>query len=301
AYRQWDALPEPMTSETVEQGLTFLGYFVMIDPARPEAKQAVAVSHHAGIHTVMITGDHKDTALAIAKDLGIWQPGDHCLTGVELAKLSDRELEDIVLNTTVYARVSPEDKLRIVDALKAKGQVVAMTGDGVNDAPALKRADIGCAMGITGTEVSKEASDMVLLDDNFATIVNAVEEGRTIYNNIRKAIYYLLSCNVSEIMAIFEAILVGLGRPLTPVQILWMNLATDGLPALALGVEPPEKDIMNRPPRDSKEGVFAGGVALKIIIQGVMMGILALSAYWLALFWGRSLVEAHTMAFLTMS
>jgi len=301
AYRQWDALPEPMTSETVEQGLTFLGYFVMIDPARPEAKQAVAVSHHAGIHTVMITGDHKDTALAIAKDLGIWQPGDHCLTGVELAKLSDRELEDIVLNTTVYARVSPEDKLRIVDALKAKGQVVAMTGDGVNDAPALKRADIGCAMGITGTEVSKEASDMVLLDDNFATIVNAVEEGRTIYNNIRKAIYYLLSCNVSEIMAIFGAILVGLGSPLTPVQILWMNLVTDGLPALALGVEPPEKDIMNRPPRDSKEGVFAGGVGLKIIIQGVMMGILALSAYWLALFWGRSLVEAHTMAFLTMS
>lgn len=301
AYRQWEDISEPMTPEAVEQGLTFLGYFVMIDPARPEAKAAVAVSHNAGIQTVMITGDHKDTALAIARDLGIWQEGDHCLTGVELAKLSDEELQDIVLHTTVYARVSPEDKLRIVDALKAKGQVVAMTGDGVNDAPALKRADIGCAMGITGTEVSKEASDMVLLDDNFATIVNAVEEGRTIYNNIRKAIYYLLSCNVGEIVAIFGAILVGLGSPLTPVQILWMNLVTDGLPALALGVEPPEKDIMNRPPRDSREGVFAGGVGLKIIIQGMLMGLLALSAYWLALSWGRSLVEAHTMAFLTMS
>lgn len=301
AYREWQEIPQKMSSESVEQDLTFLGYFVMIDPARPEAKKAVAVSHSAGIRTVMITGDHKDTALAIAKELGIWKPGDNSLTGLELAKLSDEELKKVVLNTTVYARVSPEDKLRIVDALKANEQVVAMTGDGVNDAPALKRADIGCAMGITGTEVSKEASDMVLLDDNFATIVNAVEEGRTIYNNIRKAIYYLLSCNIGEIIAIFGAILLGLGSPLTPIQILWLNLVTDGLPALALGVEPPEKGIMNRPPRNSKEGVFAGGMGIRIILQGALIGILALTSYWLALSWGRSLVEAHTMAFLTMA
>lgn len=301
AYREWEEIPQEMASAAVEQDLTFLGYFVMIDPARPEAKEAVAVSHSAGIRTVMITGDHKDTALAIAKELGIWKPGDNSLTGLELAKLSDEELKKVVLKTTVYARVSPEDKLRIVDALKANEQVVAMTGDGVNDAPALKRADIGCAMGITGTEVSKEASDMVLLDDNFATIVNAVEEGRTIYNNIRKAIYYLLSCNIGEIIAIFGAILLGLGSPLTPIQILWLNLVTDGLPALALGVEPAEKGIMQRPPRSSKEGVFAGGMGSRIIFQGALIGLLALTSYWLALSWGRSLVEAHTMAFLTMS
>ncbi|NLC76512.1 MAG: calcium-translocating P-type ATPase, SERCA-type [Clostridia bacterium] len=301
AYRVWPEMPQELKSEAVEDNLVFLGYFVMIDPARPEAKEAVAVSHTAGIRTVMITGDHKDTALAIARELGIWREGDHSLTGLELARLSEEELRQQVLSTTVYARVSPEDKLRIVDALKDNEQVVAMTGDGVNDAPALKRADIGAAMGITGTEVSKEAADMVLLDDNFATIVNAVEEGRTIYNNIRKAIYYLLSCNIGEIIAIFGAILLGLGSPLTPIQILWLNLVTDGLPALALGVEPPEKDIMNRPPRSSREGVFAGGMGISILYQGAIIGLLALGAYWLALSWGRSLVEAHTMAFLTMA
>lgn len=301
AYRVWPELPKELKSETVERDLVFLGYFVMIDPPRPEAKEAVAVSHTAGIRTVMITGDHRDTALAIAKELGIWQEGNDSLTGLELARLSDEELRQKVMATTVYARVSPEDKLRIVDALKANEQVVAMTGDGVNDAPALKRADIGAAMGITGTEVSKEAADMVLLDDNFATIVNAVEEGRTIYSNIRKSIYYLLSCNVGEIIAIFGAILLGLGSPLTPIQILWMNLVTDGLPALALGVEPPEKDIMNRPPRDSREGVFAGGMGFNILFQGAIIGLLTLSAYWLTLSWGRSQVEAQTIAFLTIA
>lgn len=301
AYRVWPELPKELKSETVERDLVFLGYFVMIDPPRPEAKEAVAVSHTAGIRTVMITGDHRDTALAIAKELGIWQEGNDSLTGLELARLSDEELRQKVMATTVYARVSPEDKLRIVDALKANEQVVAMTGDGVNDAPALKRADIGAAMGITGTEVSKEAADMVLLDDNFATIVNAVEEGRTIYSNIRKSIYYLLSCNVGEIIAIFGAILLGLGSPLTPIQILWMNLVTDGLPALALGVEPPEKDIMNQPPRDSREGVFAGGMGFNILFQGAIIGLLTLSAYWLTLSWGRSQVEAQTIAFLTIA
>jgi len=301
AYRTWPQVPEKVSCEAVEQDLVYLGFFVMIDPPRPEAKKAVAVSRRAGIHTVMITGDHKDTAQAIAKELDIWQEGDSSLTGLELARLSDEELKEQVLKTTVYARVSPEDKLRIVDALKANEQVVAMTGDGVNDAPALKRADIGAAMGITGTEVSKEAADMVLLDDNFATIVNAVEEGRTIYNNIRKAIYYLLSCNTGEIITIFGAILLGLGSPLTPIQILWLNLVTDGLPALALGVEPPEKDIMKRPPRNSRETVFAGGMGISILYQGIIIGLLALGVYWLALSWGRSLIEAHTMAFLTMS
>ncbi|MDD2497829.1 MAG: HAD-IC family P-type ATPase, partial [Desulfitobacteriaceae bacterium] len=195
----------------------------------------------------------------------------------------------------------PEHKLRIIAALKAHNHVVAMTGDGVNDAPALKRADIGAAMGITGTEVAKEASDMVLMDDNFATIVNAVKEGRTIYSNIRKSIQYLLSCNTGEIVAIFSAIILGLGSPLTPIQILWLNLVTDGPPALALGLEPAEKGVMNRPPRSHNEGVFAGGVGVSILYQGAIIGLVSLAAYWLALSWGRSPEEAHTMAFLTMA
>jgi len=299
--RKWGEIPSQLESDHVETDMTFVGYFTLQDPPREEVKDAVAVSRHAGIRTVMITGDHQDTAVAIAQKLDIWREGDGILTGVQLEKMPQEELEKVVLSTTVYARVSPEHKLRIVDALKANNQIVAMTGDGVNDAPALKRADIGAAMGITGTEVSKEASDMVLLDDNFATIVNAVEEGRTIYDNIRKAMQYLLSCNLGEIVAIFTAILLGMGSPLLPVQILWLNLVTDGAPALALGVEPTEKGIMNRKPRNSQAGVFADGVGKEIFIQGMVIGLVSFGAYWTALLEGRPLVEAHTMAFLTMA
>lgn len=301
SYRKWPEIPDNPTSEIAEKELTFIGFFAILDPAREEAKVAVATSRKAGIKTVMITGDHQDTALAIAKELDIWREGDLVLTGVQLEKMSQEELKKVVEKTTVYARVSPEHKLRIVDALKDHGHVVAMTGDGVNDAPALKRADIGTAMGITGTEVAKEASAMVLLDDNFASIVNAVEEGRTIYANIRKSIHYLLSCNTGEIVAIFTAIMFGLGSPLTPIQILWMNLVTDGLPALALGMEPPEKNVMNKPPRHPKETVFAGGVGLAILYQGILIGLLAFMAYWLGLQWGQSIEQARTMAFMTLS
>lgn len=301
ASRKWSEKPENPTSDTAEKDLTFIGFYSIIDPAREEVKDAVAIARTAGIRTVMITGDHQDTAVAIAKELDIWRKGDGILTGVQLEKMNEEQLKEHVLKTTVYARVSPEHKLRIVDALKAHGHVVAMTGDGVNDAPALKRADIGSAMGITGTEVSKEASDMVLLDDNFATIVNAVEEGRTIYANIRKSIQYLLSCNTGEIVAIFTAILLGLGSPLTPIQILWLNLVTDGPPALALGLEPPEKGVMKQKPRNPKETVFAGGVGQDILILGVTIGLISLASYWLALQWGRTIEEAHTMAFVTMA
>lgn len=301
AMRKWPEIPDNPTTDSVESNLTFIGFFTIIDPARDEVKEAVSVARSAGIKTVMITGDHQDTAVAIARELDIWRKGDGILTGVQLEKMGVDELKNHVIKTTVYARVSPEHKLRIVDALKARGHVVAMTGDGVNDAPALKRADIGSAMGITGTEVSKEASDMVLLDDNFATIVSAVEEGRTIYANIRKSIQYLLSCNTGEIVAIFTAILLGLGSPLTPIQILWLNLVTDGPPALALGLEPPEKGVMKRMPRNSKEGVFAGGVGQDILILGATIGLISLGSYWLALQWGRSIEEAHTMAFVTMA
>ncbi|MDD4752913.1 MAG: calcium-translocating P-type ATPase, SERCA-type, partial [Desulfitobacteriaceae bacterium] len=301
AMRKWERIPENPTPDTAEENLIFLGFFAMQDPPRTEAKEAVAINRQAGIKTVMITGDHQDTALAIAKELDIWREGDGIFIGTQLEKMSEEELKKEVTRTTVYARVSPEHKLRIIAALKAHNHVVAMTGDGVNDAPALKRADIGAAMGITGTEVAKEASDMVLMDDNFATIVNAVKEGRTIYSNIRKSIQYLLSCNTGEIVAIFSAIILGLGSPLTPIQILWLNLVTDGPPALALGLEPAEKGVMNRPPRSHNEGVFAGGVGVSILYQGAIIGLVSLAAYWLALSWGRSPEEAHTMAFLTMA
>ena len=301
AIREWEEVPDKPKANLVENDMTFVGYFSMIDPARPEVKEAVAVGKGAGIRTVMITGDHRDTAVAIARELGIWQEGDNALSGEQLQKMDDEELKEAVLNTTVFARVSPEDKLRIVNALKEHNYVVAMTGDGVNDAPALKRADIGVSMGITGTEVAKEASSMVLMDDNYATIVSAVEEGRTIYSNIRKSIHYLLSCNIGEIITIFSSILLGLHSPLTAIQILWMNLVTDGLPALALGVEPAEKDVMKQPPRKPNEGVFAGGMGVRIIWQGIMIGLLALAVYLLALSWGRTLDDAHTMTFATMA
>jgi len=301
AFRKWNRLPQKLTTETVEVELTFIGFFAMQDPAREEVKDAVAISRSAGIKTVMITGDYQETALAIAKELDIWRAKDGVLTGQQLEKMDEEELKQHVLTTTVYARVSPEHKLRIVGALKAHGHVVAMTGDGVNDAPALKRADIGASMGITGTAVAKEASDMVLLDDNFATIVSAVKEGRAIYNNIRKSIQYLLSCNTGEIIAIFTSILLGFGSPLTPVQILWLNLVTDGPPALTLGLEPPEKGIMNQPPRNSKASVFSQGTGGAILYQGLIIGMVSFGAYWIALNWGRTLEEARTMAFLTMA
>jgi len=301
AVRQWPGVPDELSSDNVERDLTFVGFFAIQDPPRPEAKDAVAVCRGAGIRTVMITGDHRETAVAIAGELDLMQPGDDSLTGEQLEKMNDEELKKVVNQVTVFARVSPEHKLRIVKALKHHDHVVAMTGDGVNDAPALKRADIGAAMGITGTEVAKEASDMVLQDDNFATIVKAVEEGRTIYNNIRGSVQYLLSCNTGEIVAIFSALLLGLGSPLSPIQILWLNLVTDGPPALALGLEPPQKGIMNRPPRKLKEGLFSDGVGTRILWQGMLIGLLSLASYWLALNWGRTLEEAHTMAFVTMA
>jgi Ca2+-transporting ATPase len=301
ATRQWAGLPGDITAEAAEKDLTFAGFFAMQDPPRPEAGRAVALCRRAGIRVVMITGDHQETAAAIAGQLGIMAEGDQALTGGQLEKMGEEELRSKVHHVSVYARVSPEHKLRIVDALKHHGHVVAMTGDGVNDAPALKRADIGAAMGITGTEVAKEASDMVLQDDNFATIVSAVEQGRTIYNNIRGSVQYLLSCNTGEIAAIFIALALGLGSPLTPIQILWLNLVTDGPPALALGLEPPQRDIMNRPPRKPGEGLFSGGVGAAILWQGALIGLMALGAYWLALSWGRTLEEARTMAFITLA
>lgn len=301
AVRHWPEVPAGLSPENAERDLTFVGFFAIQDPPRPEAKEAVAVCRRAGIRTVMITGDHRETAAAIARELDILQPGDNSLTGEQLEQMDEEKLKSVVNGITVYARVSPEHKLRIVQALKHHDHVVAMTGDGVNDAPALKRADIGAAMGISGTEVAKEASDMVLQDDNFATIVKAVEEGRTIYNNIRSSVQYLLSCNTGEIVAIFSALLLGLGSPLSPIQILWLNLVTDGPPALALGLESPQKGIMNRPPRKPKEGLFSEGVGVRILWQGMLIGLLSLAAYWLALHWGRTLEEAHTMAFVTMA
>lgn len=301
ATRSWPEVPGFCQPEAIEQDMVFVGFFAIQDPPRPEAGEAVALCRSAGIRTVMITGDHLETAAAIAGELAILQPGDGSLTGRQLEKMSDEDLRKIVNSVTVYARVSPEHKLRIVEALKYHGHVVAMTGDGVNDAPALKRADIGASMGISGTEVAKEASDMILQDDNFTTIVRAVEEGRTIYDNIRGSIQYLLSCNTGELMAIFSALLLGLGSPLSPIQILWLNLVTDGPPALALGLEPPQPGIMKRPPRKLKEGIFSEGVGARIIWQGIMIGLLALAAFWLALHWDRSLPEARTMAFATMA
>ena len=294
AYKEIDVVPENPTSEELENGLTFMGLVGMIDPPRPEAKDAVAVCHKAGIKVVMITGDHVVTASAIAKELGILREGDRAITGAELDAMTDTELDAQVQNISVYARVSPENKIRIVKAWQRKGQVVSMTGDGVNDAPALKAADIGCAMGITGTDVAKGAADMTLTDDNFATIVDAVREGRGIYANIKKVVGYLLGTNIGEVLTVFIAMLCWKQAPLLSMQLLWINLVTDSLPAIALGMEAVEDGIMNKKPKPKNEGIFANGLGLKVVLQGVMFSVLTLVAFWIGC--GCSFSEIQLLA-----
>ncbi|WP_285109241.1 calcium-translocating P-type ATPase, SERCA-type [Paenibacillus sp. UMB4589-SE434] len=298
AYRDCESLPEQLTPDAVERDLVFIGLVGMIDPPREEVKEAVRVCKAAGIRPVMITGDHRDTAAAIAKELNIIQDDSGVLTGSELNKISEKDFEQKVTEYSVYARVSPEHKVRIVQAWKKRGKIVAMTGDGVNDAPALKTSDIGVGMGITGTDVSKGVSDMVLADDNFSTIVVAVEEGRKVYSNIRKTIQFLLSANLGEVITLFIATMLN-WKILFPIHILWINLVTDTLPALALGLEKAEADIMKRPPRKSSESVFADGVGSGIIYQGLMEAALTLFAYY----WGHTHYAeniAVTMAFATL-
>jgi len=275
AFRQCSAQQSQQACDPLEQELVFVGMFAMIDPARPEVKDAVAVARGAGVRPIMITGDHPLTALYIAKELGIAE-NDQVITGVELSTMDVPTLKQRVKDVSVFARVSPEHKLRIVQALQELGQIVAMTGDGVNDAPALKKADIGVAMGITGTDVSKEAADMVLLDDNFATIVSAVKEGRRIYENIRKFIKYTMTSNFGEIVVMLAGPFVGLGLPLLPLQILWVNLVTDGLPGLALTQEPAEPNTMKRPPRNPKEQIFGRGLGIDVLWVGALMGLVSL-------------------------
>ncbi len=292
---------ETLTESDVENGLTFIGLQGMIDPPRPEVKQAVAECRTAGIKTVMITGDHVITAKAIAKELGILKANDQVLDGKALNGMDLNELEEVVEDVTVFARVSPEHKLKIVKALQNRGHIVAMTGDGVNDAPAIKTADIGVAMGITGTDVAKESSSLVLLDDNFATIKAAIHEGRNIYENIRKFIRYLLASNVGEILVMLFAMILALPLPLVPIQILWVNLVTDGLPAMALGLDKPEDDVMNRKPRHPKEGVFARGLGWKVVSRGFMIGMVTLIAFIIAYKQHPdNLAYAQTVAFVTL-
>lgn len=299
AIKEFDDMPD-VTFETLEQGLTFGGLTGMIDPPRLEVKDSVQECRDAGIRTVMITGDHISTAKAIARDLGIYKDGDMAVEGVDVDAMSDEELNNNIEKISVYARVSPENKVRIVDTWKKKNAVVAMTGDGVNDAPALKHADIGCAMGITGTEVSKEASEMILTDDNFATIVSAVKEGRGIYDNIKKAVHYLLSTNIAEVLTLFIATVLGWAQPLLPIQILWVNLITDSFPALALGMEKTDPDIMKEKPRKPDESIFAHGLGARIILQGIIISAITLGVYFYS--WHRWDVNAaRTMAFTTLA
>ncbi len=299
AYRYLDAIPEKVDSDTMEQEMIFIGLTGMIDPVRPEVKDAVEACRGASIRVVMITGDHIDTAVAIGKELGILTEASQAIRGSDLDSMSDEELDSVIDRYTVYARVQPEHKVRIVSAWKRRGMVTAMTGDGVNDAPSIKTADIGVGMGITGTDVTKNVADMILADDNFATIVSAVEEGRKIYANIRKAIQFLLSSNLSEVIGVFVASMMNFTL-LKPVHLLWINLITDSLPALALGMEHGEPDSMRQKPRDSKEGIFSGGVGFDIFYQGLFVSILTLTAYFI----GAHIDDPEhgtSMAFLTMS
>ena len=303
AFREWESEPLFFTAEALEHDLTFAGMAGMIDPPRPEAKEAVQTCKKAGIRPVMITGDHALTAQAIAAELGIYKTGDRIITGQELEQMEEGELAKAAESCTVFARVSPEHKVRIVKAFQKKNKVVAMTGDGVNDAPALKAADIGCAMGKNGTEVAKGAADMVLMDDNFATIVEAVREGRGIYDNIRKAVHFLLSSNIGEIITIFVAMVLGWATPLLPIQLLWVNLVTDSLPAIALGLDPAEKDIMERPPRKDTS-LFGGGMGSRIVVEGMMIGMLALIAFGIGHIYfdgGKGYITGRTMAFAVLS
>ncbi len=325
AYRVLDQQPDPMTPETVEHDLVFIGLIGMIDPARPEVKPAIQHARDAGIRTVMITGDFPDTARAIAQNIGLLQSGHNVLPGAALDKMTEAEVREAVQTTDVFARVSPQHKMTIVDALRQTGAVVAMTGDGVNDAPALKRADIGVAMGITGTDVAKESADMVLTDDNYASIVAAVEQGRIIYSNIRKFVFFLLSSNVAEIMIIFLATLAGVPTPLTAIQLLWLNLITDGAPALALAMEKGDPDVMGHPPRPKDESIINRSMQLGIVIQTITQTGAVLGAFMLGLLWhlkagtalppdanplpfivqydwrGVDVLTAETMAFVTLS
>lgn len=312
ANRTYAEAPTDFSPEALEHDLVFCGLSGMIDPVRPEVTAAIVEAKEAGIRPVMITGDHIDTAVAIAKDLGIVEDASQAITGAELDKISDEDFKTRVTEISVYARVQPEHKARIVDAWKSLGNIVAMTGDGVNDAPSIKRADIGVGMGITGTDVTKNVADMVLADDNFATIINAVEEGRRIYDNIRKVIQFLLSANIAEVLSVFVATLIGF-TIFQPVQLLWINLITDSLPALALGMEEAEGDVMKRKPRKASDGVFAGGMGIDIAFQGVIITILVLASFFAGMYFHNGVIELSmltdgiadpegvTMAFITLS
>lgn len=312
ANRTYAEAPTDFSPEALERDLVFCGLSGMIDPVRPEVTAAIVEAKEAGIRPVMITGDHIDTAVAIAKDLGIVEDASQAITGAELDKISDEDFKTRVTEISVYARVQPEHKARIVDAWKSLGNIVAMTGDGVNDAPSIKRADIGVGMGITGTDVTKNVADMVLADDNFATIINAVEEGRRIYDNIRKVIQFLLSANIAEVLSVFVATLIGF-TIFQPVQLLWINLITDSLPALALGMEEAEGDVMKRKPRKASDGVFAGGMGIDIAFQGVIITILVLASFFAGMYFHNGAIELSmltdgiadpegvTMAFITLS
>lgn len=300
-YKVLDKAPENPASQELENGLTLMGLVGMIDPPRPEAKAAVATCRQAGIKPVMITGDHVVTASAIAKELGILGEDDKAITGAQLDAMTDQELDREVERISVYARVSPENKIRIVKAWQRKDQVVSMTGDGVNDAPALKAADIGCAMGITGTDVAKGAADMTLTDDNFATIVDAVREGRGIYANIKKVVGFLLGTNIGEVLTVFFAMLLWHKTPLLSMQLLWINLVTDSLPAISLGMEAVESDVMDHKPKPKDEGIFAHGLGVQVVLQGCMFAVLTLIAFVLGGRWGGSLEAGQTMAFMVLA
>lgn len=300
-YKEISQAPDSPTAQELENGLAFMGLVGMIDPPRPEARQAVAVCRRAGIKPVMITGDHIVTASAIAEELGILEQGDRAITGAELDGMTDQELDKEVVNISVYARVSPENKIRIVKAWQRNGHVVSMTGDGVNDAPALKAADIGCAMGITGTDVAKGAADMTLTDDNFATIVDAVKEGRGIYANIKKVIGFLLGTNIGEVITVFAAMLLWHKSPLMSMQLLWINLVTDSLPAIALGMENVEADVMEHKPRPKNEGIFAHGLGVRVVLQGLMFAILTLIGYKAGEIVTQTAAGGQTLAFMVLA